>query len=227
MSKSIGLTKTCADCGKLFQPGSNRQKYCSDECRRRSRFGDGVCEKCGKAFRGTHPRQRFCSTSCWYETPQRVHALRKCPQCGDAFQPRWAHTVHCSRACANLAKRKPRIITTCQTCGIDLDPRKPKKTKFCSRSCAMTGIVRKGQKPAYRYIDANGYVRVKIDGVWKLEHRHVMEQKLKRPLERRETVHHKNGDRDDNRRRNLQLRIGGHGPGATNKHCPTCSCFDH
>jgi hypothetical protein len=91
----------------------------------------------------------------------------------------------------------------------------------------MTGRVRKGQKPANRYVDANGYVRVKVEDKWKLEHRHVMEQKIGRPLTRRETVHHKNGNRSDNRTRNLELRVGRHGRGATAPHCFSCTCFDH
>lgn len=51
----------------------------------------------------------------------------------------------------------------------------------------------------------NGYAFIKVNGKSIKQHKYVMEQHLGRSLRPGETVHHKNGVRDDNRLENLEL----------------------
>ena len=57
-----------------------------------------------------------------------------------------------------------------------------------------------------RRTNSDGYVLIKLpDGSWTGEHRALMAEWLNRPLVQNETVHHKNGERSDNSRGNLEL----------------------
>ena len=59
------------------------------------------------------------------------------------------------------------------------------------------------------WTDRRGYRWIRVNGRSVREHRHVMEQHLGRKLSPKEIVHHRNGDKADNRVENLEVMDGG------------------
>lgn len=92
----------------------------------------------------------------------------------------------------------------CETCGADFGRPKDysapqwERRKFCSPKCVRGRLKRLGKKTRYRKLRLD-------DGRTVNEHRHIMEQSIGRPLLPSEHVHHRNGDKEDNRLENLEI----------------------
>lgn len=82
---------------------------------------------------------------------------------------------------------------------------------YCNFVCKNKAQYPEDKKTGY--IDNKGYRRISVNGKQREEHRLVMEKIIGRKLLSNETVHHKNGQRLDNRPENLELWSSRHGRG--------------
>src|SRR5438445_12302990 len=134
----------------------------------------------------------------------------KCLGCDRLIQQKqtpkgdWYITVFCSKRCARRYRLVPRPTRPCRFCGTMFTPKGTEETvnrprKYCSKRCAdqasasPLGWVRK----------RHGYLVFHTGKAEVLVHRIAMERRLGRPLTDTETVHHINGQREDNRDENL------------------------
>jgi hypothetical protein len=117
--------------------------------------------------------------------------------------------------------------SVCKKCYIDIEVGKGSRRGSTCADCDA-GIARRAKRckscsinnkrgTAKWFKDKNGYITrtIKTNGIplSQMQHRDIMEEILGRKLIGKETVHHKNGKRDDNRPENLELWNSNHPSG--------------
>lgn len=153
---------------------------------------------------------------------------KKCKHCEQEFDSSMITQVYCSITCRNEFKQQHRKLTiaasprNCIHCGESFIPYRnydeghPNYQRSCSPLCGRPVIPFKENRnwKTDKRIQTSGYVTI-WTSPWNnvSEHRHVMSRHLGRPLLPNETVHHRNGIRDDNRIENLELWSRSHGSG--------------
>lgn len=168
-------------------------------------------------------RRVFCSRTCAKLYQSRLLRGHKktwtqyaCNVCGDAI----AGTKN--KLCLKcFAISKGLVDEKCPACNKSLARSRiagkgpDRRFVFCNRECRDKYHIG-ANHPAWlsgRIIDTCGYVRTRVNGRYKAEHRQVMEAHLGRPLTKFETVHHVDGNRRNNALENLELWSHNHGKG--------------
>jgi hypothetical protein len=162
------------------------------------------CEKCGADVSRKHSAIKdhvFCSRDCFLNSDYMLE-----------------------RKAASNARRYAgkRVVRLCRQCGAEVERAVSQFTAAdacCSMECRRAFTLDRAQKK----INSRGYVVVFVGVGYPgagaasqgqmLEHRKVMQDFLDRPLTADENVHHRNGDRKDNRLENLELWTRSQPPG--------------
>lgn len=140
----------------------------------------------------------------------------RCVECGDELMGQRTTKRYCSSRCKRLARR-PNKLCDCLYCGVAFRPWDD-DSQFCSPSCrargcgpaigAQNAITLSGGGtcgPWYRDARSGRWIVRGRDGQNYLWYRIVVWNMIGRQLRPDETVHHVNGDCEDDRPENLQV----------------------
>lgn len=152
------------------------------------------CELCGEEFLTHRKVARFCSMKCrpTRRGPSRPNVQKTCPECDKQFIVNASRSSikWCSRACYKIAWTRD------------------------VRAATPERIIGKGGYALVRALDDSIADAMKYGASDRVpEHRLIMAHHLGRPLLSHESVHHKNGQRSDNRIENLELWVSHHPQG--------------
>ena len=178
--------------------------------------------------------------SIWYLALMKYE--RVCPVCETEFEANRIDNIYCSSTCQSKRNNRSQrglpisdrerwgilFKRTCPVCEVDFETTDTTK-RYCTKKHTRLAAARRRQKnpvsntefykarkekrEGASYKTQNGYISKFVNGKYVYEHRHVMSKHLGRELVASETVHHKNGVRDDNRIENLELWPTNHPPG--------------
>jgi hypothetical protein len=136
--------------------------------------------------------------------------------CSKHYQ-RWRYHGSTAEGPHALVNEKPCAVPDCdriaRTRGLCTKHYRRGQVRGTFDPVELAGPRRQRWREVYKRLDRDGYWLVWVNDAWEREHRVVMAETIGRPLHPDETVHHRNGDRADNRPENLELWIGNHGRG--------------
>ena len=167
-----------------------------------------TCEECGKEFE-VRPEEvrrgrRFCSSACWYSY-NKERVKETCGICGEEFETtpyeiNRGRGRFCSKKCSGIHHRK---FSGKNHWNYGKKFSEDRKKKISKAQLGEKSVNWSGGTRTRLTGDRKGYVEISVDGKYVPEHRHVAQIALGRKLGRNEVVHHFNGNKSDNRNKNL------------------------